>query len=360
MADKVRVISPSGVAGTIPAEKLDAALSAGYKLESESASPTGGNAMVEGAKSALSGVPGVLAGLGIGAAKGVGDAAIGAGEMVHKIPGVRPAVDALYEGRVNWTGNPLTEPLIRPRTGPSLSEQAFKEGHSAMAPTSTSQAVGKFGADVGMMALAPTSSVPAAIAGNALLAGTQTGGDPKAMAASALMSGAAQGAGKVLSTAGKHIQGTEAARVAGTRTAQAAKAAGESINDPLWMQARGINTQKYGELIRQYGLTGGKKDVDIIMKAPANQQEVLSALSNQLGKPRQLSHIWSLLAAGSAALGAVNPMNLGIAIPLAAEGIISKYPGQSAALMQKSAGPFSRAASALGSAISNQFRQPQY
>lgn len=339
--DSVRVISPNGQAGSVPAEQLQSALAQGFKLETNSPPPVPeSNGLIEGAKNIVSGVPGVLANLGIGAAKGVGDAVLGAGQMVHKLPGVTKAVDALYGA-------------------PGLSERAFKEGHSEMAPTGTAQGVGKFGANVGMMALSPSSSIPAAMAGNALLTGAQTGGNIPAMLTSGALGGVAQGAGAAMRAGGRAIQKTEAGTVAGQMMADDASKFGYSTNTPHFIEKLGQAKESFANMIQKYGLTGGKADVAKILAAPQGLHEELSALSQQLGKARPWSHLWSLLSAGSMAAGAMNPANLLVAGPLAAQSIISRYPGASANILQKVASPFSRIASALGSGVTNEFNRPQ-
>ena len=71
----------------------------------------------------------VYADFGIGLAKSVGDAIVGAGQLVHKIPGVSAAVDALY-GQ------------------PGLSAHAFTAERQRMAPTNDIQQAGSFVGDV--------------------------------------------------------------------------------------------------------------------------------------------------------------------------------------------------------------------
>lgn len=64
--------------------------------------------------------------VGIGVAKGLGNTVVGLGEMVHMMPGVSRAVDALY--------------------GRPVSDQGFTEARQAVAPTNTPQRIG-FGAE---------------------------------------------------------------------------------------------------------------------------------------------------------------------------------------------------------------------
>src|ERR1043165_9681670 len=67
-----------------------------------------------------------VADVGTGIAKGVGNTVIGLGELMHHIPGVSAAVDALYgqEG---------------------LSARAFPEYRAAVQPTNTAQKIGFYG-----------------------------------------------------------------------------------------------------------------------------------------------------------------------------------------------------------------------
>ena len=89
--------------------------------------------------------------LGIGVLKGAGQTATNLGELVHQIPGVTPAVDALY-GQ------------------PGLSHRAFAAAHQDLAPTSTAQTVGKMGEQVGEL-IVPSRAVAAASARAARLFG---------------------------------------------------------------------------------------------------------------------------------------------------------------------------------------------
>lgn len=75
------------------------------------------------------GILGTLADVGIGALKGVGNSVVGAGKLVHAIPGVSEAVDALY-GRQG------------------LSDSSFTEANRVLEPTNTAQRVGKVGEQI--------------------------------------------------------------------------------------------------------------------------------------------------------------------------------------------------------------------
>jgi hypothetical protein len=71
-----------------------------------------------------------VADVAIGAMKGVGNTVVGLGELVHRIPGVSTAVDAMY-GQ------------------PGLSDRAFSEARSTMQPTTTAQTIGHTAEQVG-------------------------------------------------------------------------------------------------------------------------------------------------------------------------------------------------------------------
>lgn len=80
----------------------------------------------------------------IGAAKGLGQTATNLGRLVHKIPGVSSAVDAVY-GR------------------PGISEQGFAAADQALAPSSTAQRVGKAGEQIAEV-IAPGKAISGAAA----------------------------------------------------------------------------------------------------------------------------------------------------------------------------------------------------
>lgn len=271
-------------------------------------------------------IPGILADVGKGAAKGIADTAVGAGEMIHKIPGVSTAVDALYGT-------------------PGLSQRAFPEAHKELAPQNTSERAGGLLADVGMMfapnvgsikGLGAVTKLPGLVesAGKAaLMSGAQSGGDPVSMAeAGALAGGGELASGGLTKMAGMLRKG-QAGKVADVRTARLAKGAGETMDDPMWMAARNTNEGQYADLMKRYGLTGAEDDIAKISRAPARDQEVLSALSRQLGKSRPLGHEWSLFSALAGALGygAGGATGMGVVAPaILASSLIKKYPGQTA------------------------------
>ena len=116
-----------------------------------------------------------IADVAIGAAKGVGNTAVGLGEMVHMIPGVSRAVDAMY--------------------GAPVSERGFAQARQAVAPTNTAQRIG-FGAEqIGEFFL------PTGPAGKALQAG-KSGLLTLAQTGSPLTAGVSAGLTSVLPGAG--------------------------------------------------------------------------------------------------------------------------------------------------------------
>lgn len=80
-----------------------------------------------------------LADVAIGAAKGLGNTAIGLGEMVHRIPGVSRAVDAAYGAFDELRG---AEPVE------GLSERAFPAAREEVRPTNTAQTAGFAGEQI--------------------------------------------------------------------------------------------------------------------------------------------------------------------------------------------------------------------
>jgi hypothetical protein len=87
----------------------------------------------------LADAAGSVAGFGRGILKGAASTALNLGELVHKIPGVREGVDALYGT-------------------PGLSAQAFGEGHRDAEAHGTAENIGKFGEQFAELAV-PSSLV---------------------------------------------------------------------------------------------------------------------------------------------------------------------------------------------------------
>lgn len=277
---------------------------------------TGDSMLMAGVKA----VPGVVGNLALGVGKGAADTATSLGELVHKIPGVSSAVDALYGT-------------------PGLSSHAFKAAHEELKPEGTAQAIGKGIEQVGEFAIPGVAESPAGLgrigklalegAKTAGVTGAQTAGDPRQMATSAVLGTAGGALGNLVESAPNAIRSGIGVKVADPRTAKLAKAAGESIDDPMWLKARNLNRQQVADLIKQYGLTGGQGDLDTIASAPGHLHEVLSAAHSSMDPAkRQLGHIWSLLAAGSTMLPGVGVGgHTAVALPLSAMSLAHKYPG---------------------------------
>jgi hypothetical protein len=348
---RVKVISPTGEAGDIPEEQLAAAMAQGYKraeagpaeqatsaVEPEAVEPPAGDTDSDDMlTSVVKQIPGFITGLGKGVVKGAANMAVGAGEMVRKIPGVTAGVDALYGE-------------------PGLSDRAFAEAKREVAPHGAGEHIGKFGADVAALALAPGESIPAMMGGNALITGAQTGGDPTAMATSAAFAGAGGLAAKGFAKLAKGYGAWQAEIVsAEQRTAEAAKkveggSANNAMNDsPVDDQAQEGNTAKFTELIQKYGLTGSRKRTSrLSRRRPTGSQEVLSALSRQMNPAKhQLGHEWSMAElagnampaaiAGSAVAGPLGGATTTAGI-LLVRSLMKKYPGIAAKLFGQGAG----------------------
>lgn len=346
---RIRVIAPDGTPGSIPADQLEEAVKAGYTAAPEpvaapaapqtpagaasappqAASPEGDGLVASAVKAA----PQVISDVATGALKGVGGMVAGAGEMVHKIPGVSAAVDALYGT-------------------PGLSDNAFKAAQQATAPANTAQAIGHGAANIAGLMIAPeevgagmAAPILAKAGAAGLMTGTQTGGDPTAMALGAGGSAAGDIAAKGAGSLAKIVRSGEAEPVAAKRTAELARqglkgtARTNAVNDPMWMAAQETNKAKYVDLMKQYRLTGSPlKDAAIIAQAPPQQQEVLSALSRQLNPAtKQFGHEWTAaqalaglgsVAGGGMAAGPVGASSVGGM--LLARSLMTKYPGATA------------------------------
>lgn len=300
-----------------PADVESAAKEQGVELAKMKAAAAPG--LVEGG---LRAVPGIVQDMSRGALKSVGGAVVGAGQMVHKIPGVTSAVDALY-GQ------------------PGLSDAAFKMARAEMTPTNTAQKIGKFGGDAAMLALAPETGslgglastatanpLVEAVLKNMLVSGAQTGGDPTAMATTGAATGAGYGLGKMMTKGANALRVGQAERVSDPMLESAYKDYG-GVDPATRIDYR----QRFADLIKQFGLSGGAKDSAAIASAPEGRQEVLTALSKQLAKPKQFGHIWSTLATLSelpALATGHGAEGLGIALPLMGMGVANKYPAQTA------------------------------
>lgn len=125
-----------------------------------------------------------LTDVAVGAGKGALDTAVNLGRLVHKIPGVSKAVDALYGG------------------DEGLSARSFDVAHEALEPTNTAQRIGRFAEKTAELAI-PAAKVATATKGAGVLtrAGAQAGtaagvtaaqgGSPQDVAVAAGLSGVA-------------------------------------------------------------------------------------------------------------------------------------------------------------------------
>lgn len=110
---------------------------------------------------------GVIANVGVGVLKGAGQTAANLGGLVHRIPGVSRAIDALYGA-------------------PGLSQQAFREANTYLEPTGAAQRTGKVGEQIAEVlipgkaisgaATAAAARVPAALARSASVGVEALGG----------------------------------------------------------------------------------------------------------------------------------------------------------------------------------------
>lgn len=132
---------------------------------------------------------GAVGNVGIGAVKGAANTAIGLGEMVHRIPGVSSAVDALY--------------------GQPGSRETFEGARQAVAPTNTSQRIG-FGAEqIGEFFLpsgAVARAAKAGVAGGLTFAQT---GSPATAGVSSALTAVLPGAGAAQRASHSFQEGAE-------------------------------------------------------------------------------------------------------------------------------------------------------
>lgn len=117
----------------------------------------------------------VIGDLAIGVTQGIGNTLVGMGEMVHKIPGVSQAVDALYGT-------------------PGLSKQAFQTAREGVKPQNTTQAIGQGVEQIGEFFL-PTGATgkvakAAEVAKAGLLGTAQTGSTGQGAASAAIQAAA--------------------------------------------------------------------------------------------------------------------------------------------------------------------------
>jgi hypothetical protein len=121
----------------------------------------------------------IVGDVGIGAAKGVANTVAGLGELVHRIPGVTPAVDALY--------------------GRPVSQEAFAAARRVTQPTTPAQRVGYTVEQMGEFFL-PTGATKLKLASEAAKSAVLTlaqSGSPATAATSAGLTAVIPGAGAV-------------------------------------------------------------------------------------------------------------------------------------------------------------------
>lgn len=271
--------------------------------------------------------PGVVAETGLGVASGVakkaGQMAAGAGEMVHQIPGVTALVDKLYGT-------------------PGLSEQAFKTARDVTEPTTPEERFGSAATEIASYLYSPSTAGTGALgrmlipaASGALVTGARTGGDPLAMARTGVAGAAGGAAAQALAPLARLVRSRALRPLADRMTAERA---GPDIDTPDWIQKGVEKRRELATLAGQHGITGGKGDIARIEGARPFLQRRLSAIHNELDpSKRSLSHLWSVLTAGSMALPvlAPSPGSLAVALPLMATSLAQKAPGYLAAGVEK-------------------------
>jgi len=180
---------------------------------------------------------------GIGAEKGIQNTIIGLGEMVHRIPGVSRAVDALYGD-------------------PGLSARAFAEGRRSTTPSNTGERVGFATEQIGEFFVPGTGAaklsvaVPKAVAHTYAQSGdATTAGLSGALTAvtPAIVRGAARAAGALREGAQKNVvqalaptkewAKTEARRIAPEMLERGVKGSRASMLEQAREQTRAIGQQ---------------------------------------------------------------------------------------------------------------------
>ena len=147
-----------------------------------------------------------------GVKKGIGEMAVGAGELVNRIPGFQEGVNRLY-GQ------------------PGLSERAFEAAREELKPSGTAEQVGKTATELAAYAVQPqrlagkVMGVLAPAASNAVIAGTQTGADPTAMALAAGGGAAGEVVGNLASKGARMLRLGATRPAADTLTKEATQAA---------------------------------------------------------------------------------------------------------------------------------------
>src|SRR5579859_865967 len=285
------------------------------------------------------------------------------GEQQSRLGG---AIEGGLQGAVKRVGDTaLGIPLALDRLGRYVSGSApdpnkfgglvgkLEDAHRSLQPQGTAQKVGAGLADIGMFAAMPgamTDSLGAAMASNAGMAGLQTGGDPKAMALGGAGGAVGYGAGKLLGAGANKMRGDIAHQFAHNTT--------DASVDPAELAKQ---VSQHTARIKNLGLEGTGEDSARIAsgltaaqaarvaagnKTPIDIQkatEELNAISKEVGKPRSLTNIWSLLmaaglipasiahGAGAGGIEALTPLIL------AAKSVLGKYPGPGAKALDKMA-----------------------
>lgn len=167
--------------------------------------------------------------------RGVEKSAVGAftglGELVHQIPGVTTAVDALYGT-------------------PGLSKQAFTEANQSTTAQNTGEAVGKFAGDVGQM-FVPVEGMAGKLAKvpeivkSAVLGASQSEGSPEAGIASGVITAAIPG-GKTIGKVAGLIRESAEASMARALGATKEKLKDEAAKLAPQMLERGIGGTRRG------------------------------------------------------------------------------------------------------------------
>lgn len=221
---------------------------------------------------------------GIGAVKGVGNTAVGLGEMVHMIPGVSRAVDAMY--------------------GAPVSEQGFTNARQAMAPTNTAQRVG-FGAEqIGEFFL------PTGPAGKALQAG-KSGLLTLAQTGSPLTAGVSAGLTSVLPGAG-------AAQRASTSLREGAEKTMAQALGPTKEWAKDTARKVAPEMLKR-GVGGSR--AAMLEQASQQTRSVGASIGAEIQRAAQAGQTINGGAVRDAILNAANGLHVGTAnggaIPIA-------------------------------------------
>lgn len=211
--------------------------------------------------------------VGTGILKGAANTVIGLGGLVHQIPGVSTAVDALYGT-------------------PGLSQAAFPAAREAVKPTNTAQSVGQMGEQVGEFFL-PTGAVGkmgkvAEVAKSAGLTAAQ-GGGPIATGVSAGLtavlpygSAAARLAPKVQESAEKSV-----ARALGATKEWAKSDAAKLAPEMLERGVKGSRSQMLAQAEAELANVGKAKGAEIASAAARGETVSGASFAQDIDKARQ-------------------------------------------------------------------------